>query len=651
MNLNRYRWGALLILLISAGIRIAGISHISPPGISHDEVANWQIARQILDGHHAVYFTQAYGHEAGFHYIQAGFVYLLGNNLLALRLPAIFAGTLLVALILPFTRQLFDRRTAFLAMALAGGLFWGAFFSRQGLRAISLPLLAGLSAYCWQRARLARPSPHLHYLFFSALLAGLSLYTYMAARAVPIFYLLFVLYLGLFHHAQFRARWRAFLLFFGLMGLISLPLARFLWQTPNAEVRIGEVDQPLQALRDGDIQPVLQNGVKIAGMFGWQGDPLWRHNVANMAVFDPISGILFYAGILISLRRWRDKRYAFLLLWLVTSIIPSLVTIDAPSSIRAINGLFVVTIFPALTINFIHNVSRLSTDKPQLSTRGKDKYKQIFINGLIGGLLLWNMGRTGGQLLQTWQNNNEVQFVWQAGLADSARWLDSQPSVKHAGIIGWSPDTMDAPTMQLILQREDIRLLHIGAERETAQTLIMPAIDTPFPLLRPTVLPIESALESLLQRWGVLPEQVGRFTRYELQMPANFQPKQPQRANFGDELMLLGWEITQTEQRWELISYWQVETPPNQARRLFLHGIDQTGEIITQDDGLSAPTEFWQAGDIILHYHRLDLDDGTPFVVRLGVYDPLTGRRLMVESGADYLILAGEGMPAILPPE
>lgn len=81
-------------------------------------------------------------------------------------------------------------------------------------------------------------------------------------------------------------------------------------------------------------------------MFGVSGNPLWRQNIAGRPVFDPIMGLLFYAGVLLGV--WRDRRYAFLLLWLAASII--LVTIDAPSSIRVINLLPVLMLFPLVVI-------------------------------------------------------------------------------------------------------------------------------------------------------------------------------------------------------------------------------------------------------------------------------------------------------------
>ena len=116
-------WTMTFLLLAGAALRSFGLNNLSPPGIAHDEVANWLIDRSILAGEHAIYFTRAYGHEAGFHYLQAGFVALLGDNVLALRLPAAFCGLLGVAVAFVLARKLFGKNVALMAAGLLAVLF------------------------------------------------------------------------------------------------------------------------------------------------------------------------------------------------------------------------------------------------------------------------------------------------------------------------------------------------------------------------------------------------------------------------------------------------------------------------------------------------------------------------------------------------
>jgi predicted membrane-bound mannosyltransferase len=144
---EHYRLILVVVLLVAAVLRIYGLNNLSPPGLEHDEVAHWLINRDILAGKHRLYFSEAYGHEAGYHYLQTGFMALLGANAFTLRLPSAFSGLLLIAVTFALLRRLFGLQTALLSAALLAVLFWPVFYSRLALRAISLPLLSRLSAY------------------------------------------------------------------------------------------------------------------------------------------------------------------------------------------------------------------------------------------------------------------------------------------------------------------------------------------------------------------------------------------------------------------------------------------------------------------------------------------------------------------------
>lgn len=639
--MSRHRLLLILIFLAAAALRLYGLNNLSPPGLAHDEVAHWQIVRSIQAGRYAVYFTEAYGHEAGFHYIQALFVTLLGDHALALRLPAAFIGLLLVAVTYALVWRLFGRPVALWSAAGVGILFWPVFFSRQGLRAISLPLIFTLSAYLWWRGagdmvrrdglwRLFR-GPWA--LVPAGLLAGLSLQTYMAARAVPIFYALFTLYLVIAHRDWWRRHWPAVVLFWLALGIVATPLTTYLLTHPGAEVRVAEVNQPLRALREGDVRPVLSNALRILGAFGWRGDPLWRQNVAPQPVFEPLLVVLFYGGLLLLLWRWRDRRYAFVALWLATAVIPSLVTIDAPSSIRMINALPLLTLIPAL---LIHNSNSLSTERSQLSTTFS---KKSWISVLTIALFLFHLGRTAWWIFQVWPNNDEVRFVWQEALTDAAAYLDASSENTPVAIGGWTPDTMDAPTMAVTLRRDDLALRHFDPQ----DSLIIPA-GTTTRILHPTDLPLSPLLLERLTTWGSRPEVIDTFTLYHLDQPPAVQPNNPVNAYFGGELLFLGYELDEScfqpdLPTCEVLTYLRVQDVAGEPRRIFLHALDDQGEQVVQDDRLHAPAEFWQPGDLIVQQHTLAVPNLSRYQLRIGVYNPETLQRLPLPDGTDAVLL------------
>ena len=634
----------VLILLAASAFRFIGIDNFptpqgaTPPGLEHDEVAHWLINQDILAGNHAIYFTEAYGHEALYHYLQAGFGALTGDHALALRLPSAYFGIFLVAVAYALGRRMFGMKVALWSAAFLAVLFWPVFYSRLALRAISLPVLSGLAACFWWRAteqdftdqsagiKASAVQDHRNALLafaLAGLFAGLSLHTYMAARAVPIFFVLFTVYLFLFHRPlALRQRW-GLLIFWAVFILVASPLVYYLMSNPEAEVRISEVDAPLRLLLDGDFRPVLENALKIAAMFGFDGDPLWRQNVAGRPVFDPILAVLFYSGVALSIWRWRDKRYAFLLLWLATAIIPSLVTIDAPSSIRIINLLPILMLYPLVVI---HSVPHLSTFRDKLSTELTTRLLAIG----LALLLVVTAASTITGLWRIWPANEEVRFVWQAALTEAAAYLDSSPDNGPVAVGGWTPETMDPPTMDLTLRREDLSIRYF----DPAQSLILPASPAgqTIRVVTPGILPLAEPLRDLLASWE---QAKGEFVLYEVPARMMITPEFPAAVEFGDELIWRGYDVIEgcNEGRACVLAvYWQVKAIPDGPRRLFLHAVDGTETPIAQDDRLGAPAGHWQPGDMIIQLLMLPETTGD---LRLGVYNPDDGRRLISETGGD----------------
>ncbi|MCO5199023.1 MAG: phospholipid carrier-dependent glycosyltransferase [Anaerolineae bacterium] len=106
----------------------------------------------------------------------------------------------------------------------------------------------------------------------------------------------------------------------------------------------------------------------------------------------------------------------------------------------------------------------------------------------------------------------------------------------------------------------------------------------------------------------------------------------------GDVILQLGGFIDNDA---DLLTRWQVVTPPSGELRLFVHVLDADGAIIAQHDGLDLRVSALQTGDQFAQLHPLALDNLPPgtYDVRVGVYDPATGVRLQLRTGEDSVIL------------
>src|SRR5512145_3517881 len=74
----RWEWPIVIgLLLIAFFFRVWQLNDV-PPGLHHDEVIIGQVAKEILRGHFAIYFTPGYGHEPLYHYLVAGMFGAIG---------------------------------------------------------------------------------------------------------------------------------------------------------------------------------------------------------------------------------------------------------------------------------------------------------------------------------------------------------------------------------------------------------------------------------------------------------------------------------------------------------------------------------------------------------------------------------------------
>jgi len=650
---RRGEWAAITaILLLAAALRFWALG-VVPPGLCHDEVANWLIAHDILAGHHAIYFTAAYGHEPLYQYVQAATVALFGDHWLGLRWPSVAFGMLGLAVTYVLTRRLFGVPVALLTAAWLSMSFWPLFYARVGLRAIALPFTAALAAYFSLRAvehgfQDINGSGMTNWLL-AGLFLGLSLYIYMAARVLPFIVVAFTVYLSAVRFHRVRRLWRGILLMFAVAAFVSAPLVVWLATHPGAEYRIAEVREPLDRLLVGDLSLVWQNLIANLKFFTFAGDPWPRQNLPGRPVFaDPISAVLFYTGLLIALLRWRDPRYGFLLLWLIGSLIPSIVTSVAPSSIRDILGLVVVFVFPAISLTEI--LHRLNWDLG-LGTWGLVICHLSFVILTLASCLFL----TVRDYFLRWPINSVVRFDYQTDLTAVAHRLDGLSPGTSVAVAGLSVHTMDGPSLELAARRDvhDVRLC------DTRETLVVPA-GRDARLFVPQVVPFDADLRERLLRWGAIAETAPSFTTYRLTDGAALYRDLPGLetmvalpdgtpvvlpVSFGGHLAFLGYErlgrVSPTDDSIILLTYWRVEEPPSMPLKIFVHLLGESAAPIAQHDGLGSPPHGWASGDLIVQKHIIHLPADLPpgqYPFQMGVYETATGVRLPVLT-TDRLLL------------
>ncbi len=165
-------WLATFVLLLAGALRLVLLADV-PPGLSQDEVLNADIVKFILRGEHALFFRHGFGHEPLYHYLSVPFQLVLGDNVLAIRLPSAFLGMVMIAITMRWAKRDFGMIAALIAGLGLAVSWWAIVFSRVGIRPMLEVVLLVAAVWAWPR----RP-------WLAGVLLGLTIYSYTAGRFI-----------------------------------------------------------------------------------------------------------------------------------------------------------------------------------------------------------------------------------------------------------------------------------------------------------------------------------------------------------------------------------------------------------------------------------------------------------------------------------
>lgn len=641
------------ILLAAAWLRLYRLDDV-PPGWRDDEVVETTVhAALVLAGRAPLYFPQAEGHEPLYHYLSAGWIALTGQSLFAVRVLPALLGVLSVAALYRLARRLFGPALALTAAAALAFSFWGLMYSRFKLRHVAMvvPMLLALEA--WWRVgwggRRDRTSDvggrrskggvgHYGWAAISGVWLAAALYTYYAARVVPVIVLAFGVYLAAFHRPVYQARWRAWALGLGVAVVLTLPLVVAAARTPEAEARLGVVGQPLLALLAGDPWPALENTLVTLGMFAFTGDPEALYNLPGRPVFDPLGAVLFAAGVVIAAWQWRQPRHAFVLLWLLGGLAPAFLSVPAASLGHTIAAQPVAYLLPAIGLAGVAVAARDWRSGPLVTV------------GLALAFLVLVGRRDLRDYFVRWPALPEVRRLYRADLHEAAPSLRTLPAGSALALASYNLHPADP----LALRLETPGLALQPRVFNPAQAWLAPSQD--WPVLLTGTSPTEGAFSQ--------PPVAGSFALVSSRVPGFAQPAFPLEAAFENGWTCVGYTVRLPDSVGvvDLYTYWRVGesyVPPAPRPvevlsgvplplKLFSHLLAADGSVLAGDDRLEVDPAYLRAGDEFIQKFTLappaNLTAGE-YVLQVGLYDPQTGVRLRTEAGDDRLILTRLSWP------
>lgn len=456
----RPEWALSILIIVAAGLRFWQLD-VLPPGLFFDEAYNGLDATRVLTGaDRPIFFVGNNGREPLFIYLQALSVGFLGATPLALRITSAVIGIVTVPIIffsarviLPVrasssTRPLIDARLVpWLALIAAAGVavsYWHVSLSRVGFRAILLvPVSALAIAFFWRAWTRMRWRDYI----WSGIWFGVAFYTYTASRALPFVVLFFVLTeLALdlvsrrFSDGQKRALWKQrlkrLLLMGAVAGLIVSPLLWVIIQDTElftaraTEVSILSVSQ--QEMPGSALERLLNNVIAVARNFYDKGDQNQRHNLPGRPVNDPWLAILFTLGWVSAVWRIRLARNRFLLMWLMVMLMPTVLSTEAPHSLRSTGALPAVAMFyavggEAIYLGWMHLKDRRSSrslpanTEPDDSPWGVPRTWKALVLFVLLLVLVVSGGKTFDDYFHRWATAPALGYSFETDLQLAAR--------------------------------------------------------------------------------------------------------------------------------------------------------------------------------------------------------------------------------------
>lgn len=353
-------WLLILIIVVAVFFRFYKLGTI-PPGLHPDEAANGQDIIRMIDNHD---FRVAYDtngpREALFFYLQGIFVWIgtltkwawLYYTPLSLRIAPAIIGVLTVGAIYFLGKELFNKNVGLFAAATLAVSSWHVQFSRNGFRAILVPLVLILLFYHFVRAY---RHGKLKDFALTGMWIAIGFYTYFAFRMVAIALVALLIYILIKDRKFLSKNLKNIGWMIGAFLITLLPMIFHFIQVP-ADI-LGRASTSIfnSELNGGSPFKTLGSNIyKTAAMLNFKGDANWRHNVANLPMLDPLTGILMWFGVAITLKNFKKFEHYLLAFWFMALCLPEILTAEGiPHALRLVGIIPVVYLWIALGLNWI----------------------------------------------------------------------------------------------------------------------------------------------------------------------------------------------------------------------------------------------------------------------------------------------------------
>ena len=605
----------LVVVVLATFLRVYRLNEF-PPALYWDEAFDgYDALRVVQTPSHPIFFEGDTGREPLTIYLQALGIIVWGNREWTLRIVPALLGIVTIPALYRMTRTWFneDARAKEIGLLAAGMLavsFWHVDLSRLSLRAIAYPLLGVVTLWLFWRAW---QTTQFRYFASSGVALGLTLYTYLAARLLPVVLIAFVFVVGLlalrrpnFLPFNFRRVLLGLGVLLATMALVFIPIGIYFWNNPGAfflrasYISIFSGDARGWATLPYTILTTLR-------MFIDHGDTEIIRNLPGLPAFDPLMAFGFLIGLVIALVRLPARPvYSLLLLWFVIDLAPTFFSVDIPNFMRTSTALVAALVIasdgwswlrqrlaprltPVALFGGVVAIGGVLTFNNYFSIWGPAAFTYDYFNGArrtiveraiaesrqADVILPLDLYATANAQFYLSPYFSPAQPLQPSDVIRSAIWLTPQPIGRDIVILRKDGHVLVPQPF------DDARLAHVGELLKNGQ-----------PLIDPFGRPIA--------------------TEFNLDDPSNLfvplNPTHPSNVIFGGRIKLLGYDLDSTPVApgnkvrvtyyWQALTdiesdYWVVSTLLDPAGNAF-------GKRISEPVDAKGPTSLWRHGITLL---------------------------------------------------
>ncbi|HVO68435.1 MAG TPA: glycosyltransferase family 39 protein, partial [Aggregatilineaceae bacterium] len=310
------------LLLLAALLRLWDLTRL-PPGFSENELAYLRITETVRQRDVAVYYQVGDGQARAGMYAVGNVLVTepIGGGLFGYRMLPMWAGMLTLGLLYGLARRLFSVPVALIALGVMS----------TNLRAVTLARTASpeaiMPAYVLLTLLVLTVAFNLHHeirfrtlttssFALLAVLLGAAGYLHYTGLALGPLSAVFFAHLLITRQPVSRRVWSAAIFVVVLATVVAMPyLISTLREPKLSEPYLMWTERPRSP---GD---AVESALNAVGGVFLRGDPDPSRNLPGVPLVGPVTAVLLIGGLTVALRRWREPRYALILIALAAGLL------------------------------------------------------------------------------------------------------------------------------------------------------------------------------------------------------------------------------------------------------------------------------------------------------------------------------------------